>query len=113
MTLSGRVHAPGQANNAYIFPGVGLGLLASGATRVTDDMLLAAAATLSQEVSDADLQRGRIFPPASRLRDVAAAVAATVAATAYAQGHASKPPPPDVRAEIRHLMYEPRYPAAD
>ena len=109
VTLSGRVHAPGQANNAYIFPGVGLGLLASGATRVTDDMFLAAAATLSQEVSDSDLQRGRIFPPASRLRDVAAAVAATVAATAYAQGHASKPPPQDVRAEIRHLMYEPQY----
>ena len=111
--LGGRVNAPGQANNACVFPGVGLGLLASGATRVTDEMLLAAADAVSRQVSDADLERGRIFPAASRLRDVAAAVAIAVAETAYEQGCASKPRPRDVRAEILSFMYEPRYPAAD
>jgi malate dehydrogenase (oxaloacetate-decarboxylating)(NADP+) len=111
--LDGRVHAPSQANNACVFPGLGLGLLVSGAARATDEMLLAAADAVSRQVSDADLERGRIFPAASRLRDVATAVAAAVAETAYDQGHASKPRSSDVRAEILSLMYEPQYPAAD
>jgi malate dehydrogenase (oxaloacetate-decarboxylating)(NADP+) len=77
--LEGRTHVPGQANNSYIFPGVGLGLLLAGAERVTDDMFFAAARALAAQVSEADLAQGRIFPPAARMREVAAAVAAAVA----------------------------------
>jgi len=104
-----RVHVPGQGNNSYIFPGVGLGLLMSGAKRMTDEMFFAAAEALAGQVSEADLKQGRIFPVASRMREVAAAVGAAVAARAYEQGHASKPRPPDLRAEAARSMYEPDY----
>jgi malate dehydrogenase (oxaloacetate-decarboxylating)(NADP+) len=107
--IGDRLYAPGQGNNSYIFPGVGLGLLVSGAKRMTDEMFLAAAEALAAQVSQADLKQGRIFPAASRMRQVAAAVAAAVAATAYEQGHASKPRPPELHAEAVRSMYEPGY----
>jgi malate dehydrogenase (oxaloacetate-decarboxylating)(NADP+) len=109
VTFAGRTHAPGQGNNSYIFPGVGLGLLLSGATRVTDEMFLAAAHALAGEVAETDLAQGRIFPAAARMREVAAAVAAAVAGVAYEQGYATKPRPQDLRAAATGAMYEPRY----
>lgn len=110
MAFAGRTLVPGQANNAYIFPGLGLGLLASGATRVTDAMFFAAAQALADQVSDSDLHSGRIFPGQERLREVAAAVAVRVAEVAYAEGVARAPRPADPAAAIRALMYEPDYP---
>jgi malate dehydrogenase (oxaloacetate-decarboxylating)(NADP+) len=107
--VGGRLHAPGQANNSYIFPGVGLGLLLSGARRMTDEMFLAAARALAGQATEADLKQGRIFPVASRMREVAVAVAAAVAATAHEQGLAGKPRPSDLRTEAARFMYEPRY----
>ena len=107
--FGGRVHAPGQGNNSFVFPGVGLGLLICGARRVTDEMFFAAAQALAAQISEADLEQGRIFPVASRMREVAAQVAAAVAAVAYAQDHATKPRPLDLRAEAARVMYEPRY----
>lgn len=109
VTIGGRVHAPGQGNNSFVFPGVGLGLLLSGSRRVTDEMFFAAARVLAAQVSESDLERGRVFPAASRMREVAAALAATVAAVAWEQGHAANPPPPDLRAEAARAMYQPRY----
>jgi malate dehydrogenase (oxaloacetate-decarboxylating)(NADP+) len=107
VTIAGRVHTPGQANNAYVFPGVGLGLLVSGARRATDAMFLAAADALADQTSDADLQQGRIFPPAARLREVALAVAVAVAAVAYEQDFATGRRP--ITAAVRRYMYSPRY----
>jgi len=109
VTLAGRAHAPGQGNNCYVFPGVGLGLLVSGARRVTDEMFLAAARALADQVTEADLEQGRIFPVAARMREVAAAVAAAVGAVACAQGHATNPRPQDLRAEATRVMYVPGY----
>jgi malate dehydrogenase (oxaloacetate-decarboxylating)(NADP+) len=109
VTVGGRVHSPGQGNNAFIFPGVGLGLLLSGARRVTDGMFLAAARALADRVSEADLREGRVFPAAARMREVAAAVAVAVAAAAYEQGHATHPRPTDLGAEAARFMYVPRY----
>ena len=109
VTLAGRMHAPGQANNSYIFPGVGLGLLLSGAKRVTDEMFFAAAQALAGEVTAADLEQGRIFPVAGRMREVAVAVAVAVAEVAYQQGHATNSRPADpVEAAVR-MMYLPQY----
>ena len=109
VTLAGRVHWPGQANNSCIFPGIGLGLLLSGARRVTDEMFLAAARALADRVSEADLQQGRVFPAAARLREVAVAVSVAVAAIAHEQGHASHPRPADLTAEAARFMYVPQY----
>ncbi len=107
--IAGCVHAPGQANNSYVFPGVGLGLLVSGARRVTDAMFLAAAHALADQTTDADLHAGRVFPPASRMRDVALAVAVAVAAVAYEEHLAAGPRPSDLREAVRRRMYWPSY----
>ncbi|KAG1346609.1 NADP-dependent malic enzyme [Cocos nucifera] len=84
--FNGKVFVPGQANNAYIFPGLGLGLVISGAIRVHDDMLLAASEALAQQVTQENLDKGLIYPPFSNIRRISAHIAANVAATAYELG---------------------------
>ena len=109
VTHDGRIYSPAQGNNFYVFPGVGLGLLLAGATQVSDEMFLAAAHALADCVSAADLEQGRLFPPASSMRDVAVAVAAAVASVAHEQGSATCPPVEDFLAAAASFMYEPRY----
>lgn len=111
VTRAGKTQVPGQSNNAYIFPGLGLGILASGATRVSDAMFFAAAQALAAQVTETDLTNGRIFPGQERLREVAAAVAARVAEVAFAEGLATGPQPADLGAAIRAMMYVPDYPS--
>jgi malate dehydrogenase (oxaloacetate-decarboxylating)(NADP+) len=104
-----RTFVPRQGNNSYIFPGVGLGVIASRARRVTDDMFMAAAKTLASLVDDADLAQGSLYPALSRIREVSAAIATAVAESAYSSGLAGKPRPADVAADVRSQMYDPRY----
>jgi malate dehydrogenase (oxaloacetate-decarboxylating)(NADP+) len=107
--IHGETYVPGQGNNAYIFPGVGLGTIACGARLVTDEMFFAAAKALAHEVSEADLEQGRIYPPLTRIRDVSAAIAVAVAEVAYNRGLATKPRPEDMLAYIKSQMYAPKY----
>jgi len=107
---AGTTKVPGQGNNAYIFPGVGLGAIASGATRITDEMFLAAANALASEVTDEDLAMGRVYPPLTRIRDVSARVGTAVAEVAYDSGLASRNRPADIEADVRLQMFEPVYP---
>ncbi len=109
VTLEGKKLVPGQGNNVYIFPGVGLGVIASGARQVADEMFFVAAQALAQEVSADDLEQGRVYPPLARIREVSASIAAAVAAVAYLRGLATKTKPEDLPAYIKSLMYEPRY----
>jgi malate dehydrogenase (oxaloacetate-decarboxylating)(NADP+) len=109
VTLGGRTHVPRQGNNSYIFPGVGLAAIAVGAKRVTDEMFMAAARTLAEQVTAEDLAQGSLYPPLAQVRDVSAHIAAAVAEVAYAQGHATVPRPADLLAFVRSQMYEPRY----
>ena len=108
---AGRVLVPGQANNAYIFPGVGLGVVASGSRRVPEEMFAVAARTLAQQVRQQDLDQGCLFPPLAMIREVSTHIAAAVAEVAFARGLASVPRPQDVLAWIRAQMYVPNYPA--
>ncbi len=108
--LADQVLVPGQGNNAYIFPGVGLGAIVSGTRQVTNEMFLAAAESLAQQVTDHDLSLGRIYPPLTKIRDVSAHVAAAVASVAYRSGLATNPEPEDILAEVRANMYQPVYP---
>ena len=101
---------PGQGNNAYIFPGVGLGAVTSGATRVTDEMFLAAARVLADLVSEQDLALGRVYPSLSRIREVSALIAAEVASIAHRQGLARHPQPKDFLADVQAQMFQPLYP---
>jgi malate dehydrogenase (oxaloacetate-decarboxylating)(NADP+) len=106
--LGGRTFVPGQGNNAYVFPGVGLGAMACELLAVTDEMLFAAARTLAEEVSESDLALGRVYPPLERIRDVSLRIAVAVAEVGYAQGLANVPPPADLEEHVRRQMYDPR-----
>jgi malate dehydrogenase (oxaloacetate-decarboxylating)(NADP+) len=109
VTLAGKTYVPGQGNNAYVFPGVGLGAIACGARLVTDEMFFAAARALAQRVSESDLERGLIYPPLTAIRHVSAAIAVVVAEVAYQRGLATQPIPDDLEAHIEAQMYVPRY----
>ena len=108
-TLEGITYEPGQGNNAYIFPGVGLGVIACRAKHVTDEMFLAAAKTLAAEVSEDDFKRGSIYPPLGHIREISAKIATAVCEVAYEQGLAVTPRPDDLAAFIKSQMYEPNY----
>ncbi|MET1081980.1 MAG: NAD-dependent malic enzyme, partial [Burkholderiales bacterium] len=113
VTLNSRTFVPRQGNNSYIFPGVGLGAIACGARRITDEMFMAAARTLAEQVTEADLAQGSLYPPLSKVRDVSAHIAAALAEVAYRAGLATGPRPDDVLSFVRAQMYEPRYQSYD
>ncbi|MEZ4733099.1 MAG: NAD-dependent malic enzyme [Caldilineaceae bacterium] len=107
--LNGQTFVPGQGNNAYIFPGVGLGAIAAGARCVTNEMFFVAAKALAQEVTDADLALGRIYPSLSRIREVSAHIATAVAEVAYACDLTPASRPDNLPDHVRALMYQPLY----
>ena len=109
VSIDGRSLVPRQGNNAYIFPGVGLGILASGAKRVSDEMFLAAARALSLQVKQEDLDQGSIYPPLSNIREVSAHIATAVAEVAFARRLASKRKPRNLLAHVKSQMYDPHY----
>jgi malate dehydrogenase (oxaloacetate-decarboxylating)(NADP+) len=106
----GKTLVPRQGNNCYIFPGVGLGAIACGATRITDEMFLAAAQTLASQVTPADLGQGSLFPPLSNIRGASARIAVAVAEVAFSRGLAAKSRPEDMLALVQAHVYDPRYP---
>jgi malate dehydrogenase (oxaloacetate-decarboxylating)(NADP+) len=108
--LDNRTFVPGQGNNAYIFPGVGLGVIVSRSRIVTDEMFLAAAHSLANQVSEADLELGRVYPKLSYIRHVSARIAADVATMAYDKGYTKRPRPDDVLKDVQEYMYQPIYP---
>ena len=109
VTHKGRTLVPGQGNNVYIFPGVGLGALVAEASHVTDSMFLTAAETLAGLVGPEDLEVGRVFPALSRIRDVSAKTAAAVARQAWDEGLARAVRPDDIEADVRSRMFVPNY----
>ena len=110
MKLGDKTCVPGQGITAYIFPGVGLGVIVSRSRVVTDVMFLAAAHARANMVTISDLERGRVYPPLSDIRQVSAHIAADVAKMAYDNGFTDKPEPEDVLAEVQAYMYRPIYP---
>jgi malate dehydrogenase (oxaloacetate-decarboxylating)(NADP+) len=109
VTFNGQKFVPGQANNSYIFPGVGLGVVASHASVVTDEMFFVAAKTLAQQVTEADLETGATYPPLSKIRDVSLAIATAVAEVAFERGLAGIDRPRDLSPYIQAQMYVPEY----
>ena len=87
----------------------GLGIIASGARLVTDEMFMSAARTLANLVSKSDLEQGSLYPALPRIREVSARIAAEVAQVAYQRGLTAGKMPNDVQAYVRSHMYEPDY----
>jgi malate dehydrogenase (oxaloacetate-decarboxylating)(NADP+) len=90
VTVNARTFVPRQGNNSYIFPGVGLGAIASRARRITDEMFMAAAHTLAHDVTESDLEQGSLYPALPRIREVSAHIGTAVARVAYRNGLAAE-----------------------
>jgi malic enzyme len=105
----GQTHRIGQGNNAYVFPGVGLGLWAGGVRRVTDAMFLDAARALAHLVGPPDLDQGAVYPELTRIRDCSHAVACAVIRRAVAEGHASPEILAGLEESVRRAMWFPNY----
>jgi malic enzyme len=107
--VDGRRHEVGQANNVFIFPGLGLGAIAAEVRSITDRMFLLAARTLAEAVTEGRLAVGAIYPPVSGLRAVTRAIATVVAREAVDTGLAGIAPDTDIDALIDRAMWWPAY----
>jgi malate dehydrogenase (oxaloacetate-decarboxylating)(NADP+) len=110
VTLNGKTHVPGQGNNAYIFPGVGLGVVCTGARRVTDAMFIKAAGTLASLIRENELAEGRVYPALNRIHEVSHAIAVAVAEEVFAEKLNTHSRPEDLPGYIRSQMFKPEYP---
>jgi malate dehydrogenase (oxaloacetate-decarboxylating) len=108
----GRKVRIGQGNNAFVFPGVGLGVLVSEAREVTDGLFAAAADALASQLAAEDRESGSLFPRIAELRRVTAKVAEAVVRRAAEEGVAAHVPA-DAAEAVRAAMWEPVYPAID
>jgi len=106
-TVGERTFRPGQGNNAYVFPGIGLGAIAARSRRVPDAFFLTAARTLAAMVTENDLQAGALYPRLREIRDVSLGIAIAVAEQAHELGLARRARPDDIRAAILAYRYEP------
>jgi malic enzyme len=104
-----RTHVIGQANNAFVFPGVGLGVIVAEAREVTDEMFLAAAEALGGLVGPNRLAVDALYPPQSELRDVSRHIAAAVVRTAREQGLGRVIADDQIEAAVDAMMWWPDY----
>jgi malate dehydrogenase (oxaloacetate-decarboxylating)(NADP+) len=109
VTFQGKTFVPGQSNNSYIFPGVGLGVITSEATRVTGEMFFAAARTLADMVTEEELGIGRTYPKLDRIREVSIAIGVAVADVAFRHGLTKMDRPDDLTAHVKAGLYDPAY----
>jgi malate dehydrogenase (oxaloacetate-decarboxylating)(NADP+) len=107
VTLNGQTFVPRQGNNSYIFPGIGLGAIASKSKAITDEMFMKSAHTLAQLVTESDLAQGSLYPALPRIREVSAQIAAATAGAAYESGIAGRVAAASALPEIEKQMYEP------
>jgi malate dehydrogenase (oxaloacetate-decarboxylating) len=110
VTHDGRTIEIGQGNNVFVFPAIGLGALLAGASEVTDTMITQASQALAEQITEAELARGLLYPDVSRLREVTAHCAVAVAEQAYAEGLASKDKPDSMLDAAIAAMWTPDYP---
>lgn len=106
---NGKTHKISQGNNAYIFPGIGLGICVSGASKVTDDMFLKAAESLSDAVTEKDISQGRLYPPLKKIRNVSVAIASAVGKCALEQRLSSNDIENFSKEKISSILYKPIY----
>lgn len=103
----GREFCPGQGNNAYVFPGIGLGAIICSARIIPDEFFLIAAHTLADLVEEEDIVKGSLYPPLTDIRKISLAIAVSIAEKAYEMGLARTKRPKDLRQSVRNYMYDP------
>lgn len=106
---NGKTLKPGQGNNAYIFPGIGLGAVACRAIKISDEMFLASARTLADMVSAENLDSATLYPPLTSIREASLKIAVALAEKAYEQNLAKEPKPDSLVDAISDQMYQPHY----
>jgi malate dehydrogenase (oxaloacetate-decarboxylating)(NADP+) len=107
--IGGRTFVPGQGNNVYIFPAMGMAVFATEATRVTQEMFIVAAKAVAEQVTEESLATGLIYPPQSRILEASLHVAQRIAEYIFDKQLAGVPRPDDIRAHIRACAYSPVY----
>jgi len=107
VTYGGKVLRPAQGNNAYVFPGIGLGAMACRARTLPDELFLVTARTLAGLVRRKDLDEGALYPPLQGIRKISLAIAVSVATKAYAMNLTRQPRPRNIRRSVEALMYRP------
>jgi malate dehydrogenase (oxaloacetate-decarboxylating)(NADP+) len=110
VTVNGRKLVPGQGNNAYIFPGIGLGIVSTGARRVTESMFIVAARTLASLIRENELAEGRVYPSLQRIHEVSHSIAIAVAKEVFEKKLNTLSRPEDLSGYIRSQMFKPEYP---
>jgi len=108
---NGQTLLPGQANNFYIFPAIGMAIFATQATRVTDEMFIAAASAVADQVPPEQLRQGLLYPLQANILEVEIQTAACVAKLVFDAGLARVERPDDLPAFIRRHVYQPQYAA--
>jgi malate dehydrogenase (oxaloacetate-decarboxylating)(NADP+) len=107
--VNGRHFVPGQGNNVYIFPAMGMAVFATEATRVIEEMFIVAAQAVAEQVTEENLSMGLIYPPQSRILEASLHVAERIAACIFEKGLARAPRPDDVGVLIHARAYRPVY----
>ena len=106
---NGQTFLPGQANNFYIFPAIGMGVFATQASRVTDQMFIEAARAVADQVPADLLAQGLLYPLQSNILETEIQTAARVAKLVFDSGLARVKQPADMVAFIRQHVYKPEY----
>ncbi|XP_039911663.1 NADP-dependent malic enzyme, mitochondrial [Hirundo rustica] len=107
---NGQTFFPGQGNNAYVFPGVALGVTACGIRHISDEIFLITAETIAAEVTEQNLAEGRLYPPLDSIREVSLRIAVKIVDWAYKRGLASwYPEPADKETFVKQRMYSSDY----
>jgi malate dehydrogenase (oxaloacetate-decarboxylating)(NADP+) len=107
VTYEGKTFRPAQGNNAYVFPGIGLGAVACRARSLPDELFLEAARTLAKLVQPKDLDQGSLYPPLKDIRKISHAIAVGVARKAYAMKLARQKRPRSLPRHVSAIMYRP------
>ena len=110
VTVDGKQRRIGQANNVFVFPGIGLGTIASGASRITDGMINASSTALAAALSEQEIAERCLMPEISRLWDICGEVALAVALQAMDDGVAERTSEPEIQVRIADSRWRPEYP---
>jgi malate dehydrogenase (oxaloacetate-decarboxylating)(NADP+) len=109
VTFGGKTFLPGQANNFYVFPAIGLAVYATKARRVTDEMFIEAARATADQVTDQQRELGMLFPPQSDVLETETRTAERVAGLTFDRGLAQVERPKDLGSWLRAMLYKPEY----